>query len=875
MNGYTINRNYFPMKRSILLIISILIIHFSLYANQAKDIRDLKQIASTSTGEAKIDAQNELCTALIQNTDLKEAELLVKGIKSTATQLNYHKGIADAIDNEGYIFVEKYDYTNAMNRFLSALKIRNTLADETSIATSKNNIGHVHLLLEEYDSAIDNFNVALNTRESTADIAGSAETHQFLGDTYLKKKLYGKAKDHYKRALDLRIKMEDFQGAASIASFLGTIVSDLGDYEGALVYYNMSLDLNSSVEDLPNIARDYSNIAQIYQAQEAYPDALEAHKIALTIRKDLGDKMGLAETYKNIGVLHTYENKKSKALSNLSKCTSLLNDISEEPGVYKIYRSVSQAYEKLGDYKKAFQYHTAYATTKDDFFTQEKSKEITRLTTQYESEFAAEEQATTISRLELEKTTSNRIRIFLMALVGLIGLLAMSLYSNNQRKKRDNELLTTKNEEIQRQSDEIDVKNNELEETNKRLDFLNGKLVTEMTERESIEKSSFERDSFLATMSHEMRTPMNAIVGITHLLLDDNPRKNQVEQLRNLQFSANNLTVFINDILDFSKIEAGKLNLQSREFAPKDIFDEIYNRFQNPIEDKGVKFNYHYDDRIPTKLMGDPARINQIVNNLVSNAMQLTDNGMVKLDVYLDEFNTKETVLKINIEDTGKGINQNLINKMFQKFDGKSKDVFEGYERSGIALSMAKRLTELQNGKIDVDTSSDGTKFTIYIPCKRIEETEHTANKVTVATPTIPESKSDYAGSKILIVEDNKINQLVVAKMLIKIGMKVETANNGKEGVEFMEKEDFDLILMDIQMPIMDGYKATTEIRNMKDVKKSNIPIIALTASAFLSETEKAKLFGMNDHVGKPFGPEDLIEKIHLCLSKVEAHSAI
>ncbi|MEL6925089.1 MAG: response regulator, partial [Bacteroidota bacterium] len=411
-------------------------------------------------------------------------------------------------------------------------------------------------------------------------------------------------------------------------------------------------------------------------------------------------------------------------------------------------------------------------------------------------------------------------------------------------------------------NEEINQKNEEIKEKNDNLDQLNGKLVAEMAERESIEESSFARDRFLATMSHEMRTPMNAIIGLTHLLLKENPRADQVESLRTLQFSANNMTVFINDVLDFSKIEAGKLILENREFEPKQIFDDIHERFIGVVGNKGLVFNYDYDRKIPNKLLGDPARLNQILTNLVSNALNLTDKGFINLSVKLHEYKKQEAVVFISVTDSGDGMTTEVLDKMFKKYGPGSDDNFEGYDASGLGLAITKRFVDLQNGLIEVHSEpGQGTSFRLFLPFKIVEE------EVAPVTNDKGELTFDHlAGNKVLIVEDNKINQLVVAKILRKLGIEAVTCDNGQEGVEMVQKFDFDLVLMDIQMPVMDGYRATAEIRKLSDPKKADTPIIALTASAFLSEKEKAKLFGMNDHIGKPFGPEELLEKISVAL---------
>ncbi len=609
---------------------------------------------------------------------------------------------------------------------------------------------------------------------------------------------------------------------------------------------------------MPAISGDFNNMVNVHLSQGQYDEALEANETAFGIRSELNQPIPLAETYKNFGVIYAKMKNKIQADKNLKSSIQLLNAEGQSPKTQGIYRDIAAAYNDLGMYEKAYEMHVAYADSRDVFYNNEKDKALLELTTKYESEFEAEKNQATIASLEKEQAFSSKMRTFLYALIGLGALLMFVLFSSYRRKKQDNELLLAKNEEISRQGEEIKDKNLLLKNTNESLDNLNHKLVNEMAERESIEQSSFARDRFLATMSHEMRTPMNIIIGLTHLLLEEEPRQDQVEHLRTLQFSANNLVVFINDVLDFSKIEAGKLTLESREFSPVDTIEDTKQRFLLPARDKSIALNYSFDEAIPKCLIGDPVRLNQILTNLVSNAIKYTEEeGKVDVNVQLHELKSNEVTLVMHIEDNGKGMDEAEYTQMFRELsNNQSGDIFEGY--AGLGLTITKRLVDLQNGKIEVESEvGKGTKFTIYLPFKISE------NKapVKVKNRTL-KSFEHLKGYKIMVVEDNKINQLVVAKMLRKIGVEVVTADDGLEALEALEHSYFDLVLMDIQMPNMDGYRATAEIRKSTDPRKRDVPIIALTASAFLTEKEKAKLFGMNDHVGKPFGPEDLMDKI-------------
>ena len=872
------------MRSHLLLLFTFLLITLNVHAQEdvTSKIAKMRAAVETQTGEAKVNSLNTLSNKVLEMKQPRQATKFAQEAFDLATQINFQEGIANANDQLGFVYQSKYDYENAMEKFVAAQKIRDASMDKKGIATSKNNIGKAFLLQGDTDNGELNLIKALETRREIADKEGLAETHKNLADLYLAKQVYGKARENYEASLGLRTELKDFKGAAAIASHLGTIVSDLGDTEGALIYYRMSVDMNSSINDMPNLGDDFNNIAKTHIEQENWDEAMDANEKAMGIRETLKDQLGVAECKKNSGIIANGMGNTKEANKLLIESVKLLAKTETAPKKQGIYRDVSKAFYKMKDYKNAYRYQMAYTKEKETFFNKEKATALLELTTKYESEFEAEKQEQVIANLEQEQTYNQKFKYFLFALLGLGGLFMASLFSSYNRKKKDNAKLRSMNDEITAKNLEIDSQNDLLQEKNDNLDVLNGKLVDEMAERESIEKSSFARDRFLATMSHEMKTPMNIITGLTHLLLDEKPREDQVKHLRTLQFSANNLVVYINDILDFSKIEAGRITLDSREFSLKNRFEDIKNRYAMQAKEKGLDFTCNIDSRIPENVIGDPVRLDQIMTNLVSNAVKHTEKGTVEVDVKLDQLNKKDSTVIIKVKDTGVGMKPEVLEEMFRKFDSSSNDIFEGYGSSGFGLVITKRLVDLQNGKIEVDSKiGEGTVITMHLPFKvgktsvekNVDKTSKniSSNSNNTKAKVNLESKFGHLkGNRILLVEDNKINQLVVAKLLRKLNIDVVTADNGLEALEAIDKIYFDLILMDIQMPKMDGYRATAEIRKNTDERKRETPIIALTASAFLTEKEKAKLFGMNDHVGKPFGQEDLLDKINDCLERQE-----
>jgi CheY-like chemotaxis protein len=264
------------------------------------------------------------------------------------------------------------------------------------------------------------------------------------------------------------------------------------------------------------------------------------------------------------------------------------------------------------------------------------------------------------------------------------------------------------------------------------------------------------------------------------------------------------------------------------------------------------------EGNIPEKFIGDQARLIQIATNLVSNMLAQTDEGMVDVHCSVVNPNWSTVMLKLVVSGTDLGKSVQLLEDLQKPVPENTKE--GGYEGQQLSLAIAKRLIELQNGSLSVESrASQGTSFEVNLPFKN-------AAKVPTKENRPLSSYGHLQGYRVLIVEDNKVNQLVVANLLRKLGMEVSTADNGMLALEEFDKKAFDLVLMDVQMPVMDGYRATAEMRRHPDSNKNDVPIIALTSSAFLTAKEKAKLFGMNDHVGKPFSPEELLEKMSACL---------
>ncbi|MEQ8629038.1 response regulator [Ekhidna sp.] len=373
--------------------------------------------------------------------------------------------------------------------------------------------------------------------------------------------------------------------------------------------------------------------------------------------------------------------------------------------------------------------------------------------------------------------------------------------------------------------------------------------------KEAAEDASKAKTDFLSTISHEIRTPLNAVVGISHFLMNEEPRDDQKESLESLQFSAEHLTALINDILDYNKLESGAIEFEFTEVNLETLAAKIIKAHTALAKEKGLSLVLELDENMHPLVLADQTRIYQVLNNLINNALKFTAKGYVKLKTTVLNSDDRIQNLRIEVLDSGIGIPYDKQKIIFERFTQAGSSTTREYGGTGLGLAIIKKILNMVGSEIYVKSEPDsGTIFWFDLAFKKVLHTE-----VDEAVQEVEDSNI-ITGKKILLVEDNQMNIMVAEKFLKKWELRVEVAHNGQEGVEKMKENKYDLVLMDLQMPIMDGYKATRKIRTFDE----KTPIIALTASALLKVRQDVIAAGMNDYITKPFDPNELKRKIAL-----------
>ncbi|MEO7282236.1 ATP-binding protein [Gelidibacter sp.] len=684
---------------------------------------------------------------------------------------------------------------------------------------------------------------------------------------------YYNAKENLEKALTLAKQINDKKRQGSIYTKIAKVQFIVEEPENALVSLTKASELQRETNDYANLAITYNVRGILYTSKKEYQTALEYFNSAKsrfeeeglerlisdvslneakvyiqlkdykTAKAMLEKTIILAKKYNQVGILSSaYINsgKFQQKLGNSSLALSLAKqglELAERNNIPEYitdsYLTLSDIYQENEDYKLANEYLRKHISLSDSLLNIKRENLSPERKSQFINEYKDSEFKQMEVKLEEADASNNLTRIttiLSIALITILSLLTLSLYKNNNIRLKTNNMLHKKNDEL-------------------------------IVAKEKAELASKTKANFLSTVTHELRTPLYAVTGLTNMLLDEEPKPDQLPHLKSLKFSGDYLLTFINDILQINKIEANKVELDPEVFNLKKKVENVISALSNSASDNNTKLHYEYDDGLPTTFMADQLKISQILINLIGNAIKFTKDGDIW--VRLKKLNqTKDNyTIRFEIEDNGIGITREKQEHMFESFSQGSIQINRKYGGTGLGLSIVKGLIDILKGKIYLKSElGKGSSFFFEIPMTFatepvISEKPKTLNKLNAL---------DLTNIKILVVEDNKINQMITRKILNKMNLYCDVVDNGEDAVERVKEEQYDIVLMDIHMPGISGLEATKIIRTFD----KELTIFALTAVTIEDKMHEFDEAGFDDIISKPFKQEDFEKKLYNVLKK-------
>lgn len=683
---------------------------------------------------------------------------------------------------------------------------------------------------------------------------------------------YYSANDNLGKALLLAQKIDDKKNQGVIHTKLAKLQYSVGEPEKALISLTKAAEIQREINDYANLAITYNVRGILHASKKEFNVALDYFKSAKTkfeeekLETNISDiTLNEAKVYFQLqdysttksllekAIILSKKHNQPKVLSSAmiysGKVLSLMgnndtalsmaqeglriaknNNIVEN--INDSYSTLSDIYENQKNYQLSNEYLKKHIKLSDSILDIKRLNLSPDQKIQYINDYHEAEKKQMEVKLEEADASNNLTRIttiLSIALITILSLLTLSLYKNNNIRLKTNNMLHKKHDEL-------------------------------VMAKEKAELASKTKANFLSTVTHELRTPLYAVTGLTNMLLDENPKAEQVPHLKSLKFSGDYLLAFINDILQINKIEANKVELDPEPFNLKKKVENVVSALNNSALDNNIRMHYDYEEGLPSNFMADQLKISQILINLIGNAIKFTKDGDIWVRVYKINQVKDVYTLRFEIEDNGIGITKEKQEHMFESFSQGSIQINRKYGGTGLGLSIVKGLIEILKGKIYLKSElGKGTTFFFEIPLTHSNEA--------IATEEKPKQYKniedlELSNIKILVVEDNKINQMITKKILNKMNLYCDVVDNGEDAVERVKEEQYDVVLMDIHMPGISGIEATKIIRTFD----KELTIFALTAVTIDDKMHEFDEAGFNDIISKPFRQDDFERKLYAAL---------
>ncbi len=800
-------------------------------------IDSLEHKIHTLTGTTtKVNLLLELAEEYIE-VDIKKAERHAKDAILLAYRMNYQTGIIKAYNLIGRIKQFQNKIPEAFEWYQKAYKAANDIGDEDEIAVCYFNVGDIYKVLGMYDKSIEYLKSALAISKKKNNYTKIPVYSDKIGHVYVdwgaRSQNIGYftfALDYYNYSLQLNQKQHNYRRLSVSNINLANLYMEYFKLTKNADYLKKTFDYSNKGKEVAdkhgNVIEYGVNLINLCEASfllNEYDEAIIYCEQALEVYKKANNKYWYGIVLKEFALVYNAKGDYKKALEYLNKSIHFVNDLSNSEQLSN-YKLMSEVYAHMKDYERAYEAYENYSKLNNEFLNIKNTLEIARLQFEFDSEKKDREivYLNKERKLQEEKSASERvITYFLMGLSLLVIVIAILIYNRGRILKKSKEIS---------------------------------------------DHTRLMQEQFLANTSHEIRTPMNGIIGMTNQLLDSRLDNQQQQCIQTIKKSADNLLRMIDDLLDLSKIKAGKLDFHEKEFIVDVLLQQLYNLLQTRATEKNLKIEFRIDPELPCVLSGDALRLEQILLNLLGNAIKFTEEGSVLLDVKVKKEQGDECYVQFTVKDTGIGIPRKKLETIFDSFVQLENSGNRKYGGTGLGLSITRRLIELQNGYIVVDSEVDeGTEFLFVLPFKTGDFSLFISNLYHQRSSE--RKQKDLNGAKILVVEDNAINQQVIASTLTKWNAEYAIAGSAVECFDKLLEQEYDLVLMDIELPEISGWEATQYIRTKFGASKKNIPIIALTAYAFDVDKQKCLQHGMNEVVVKPFSPDELYLKMSSFLS--------
>jgi signal transduction histidine kinase/ActR/RegA family two-component response regulator len=686
----------------------------------------------------------------------------------------------------------------------------------------------------DYYNAKDNLDKALAIAEKIEDKSSQGKIYTKIAKVQFLLNEQDQANISISRAAQLQRANNDYANLAITYNIQGVIYSTKEEYKNALEYFNSAKNLFEQ-EDLEEYISEVTlNEAKAYIAQNRFDEAKAQLEKTIIIAKKYDQNRLLSSALIQSGKVSCALNNGEIALSQVEEGLSIAQNYDILENINEAYLTLSTIHEKRGDYRSSLDYVKQHISLSDSILDVKRENIASGINGQSINNYKDQKNAqleAQIEEINAESTFTRITTILSIALITILSLLTLSLYKNNNIRLKTNNMLHKKNDEL-------------------------------IVAKEKAELASKTKANFLSTVTHELRTPLYAVTGITNMLLDEKPKEHQIPHLKSLKFSGDYLLTFINDILQINKIEANKVELDPEQFNLKHKIENVISALSNSVNDNDTKLHFDYEDGLPETYIGDQLKISQILINLLGNAIKFTKDGDIWVRAYKIDQKDKMYRLRFEIEDNGIGITKEKQDHMFESFSQGSVQINRKYGGTGLGLSIVKGLIQILKGKIYLKSElGKGTTFFFELPLEYSEKVEEL--KVVETKKSNKMEDLDLSNIKILIVEDNKINQMITKKILNKMDLYCDVVDDGETAVEQVKNTPYNVVLMDIHMPGISGLEATKIIRTFN----KEITIFALTAVTLEDKMHEFGEAGFDDIISKPFKQEDFEKKLYAALS--------